>query len=152
MPAKRNHLEEENAADREIAFTRIIFAWVLVLVILFWITSTPSATESSSVQFLIRGSLGGGDASTQRDGECAEVIRTSQTMAQDFNASHAMVWTDPKQVALWWGPKGFTATIERGEPAPQFEMMATFAEEGKTPLAMRMVFVSAEGRDQNVRE
>jgi hypothetical protein len=152
MPAKRNHLEEESAADREIAFTRIIFAWVLVLVILFWITSTPSATESSSVQFLIRGSLGGGDASTQRDGECAEVIRTSQTMAQDFNAPHAMVWTDPKQVALWWGPKGFTATIERGEPAPQFEMMATFAEEGKTRLAMGLVFVSAEGRDQNVRE
>jgi hypothetical protein len=152
MPAKRNHLEEESAADREIAFTRIIFAWVLVLVILFWITSTPSATESSSVQFLIRGSLGGGDASTQRDGECAEVIRTSQTMAQDFNAPHAMVWTDPKQVALWWGSKGFTAMIERGGPAPQLEMMATFAEEGKTRLAMGMVFVSAEGRDQNVRE
>jgi hypothetical protein len=152
MPAKRNDVEEESAAEREIAFTRAILAWVLVLVILFWITSTPSPSESSSVQFLIRGSLGGGDASTQRDGECAEVIRTSQTMAQDFNAPHAMVWTDPKQVALWWGPKGFTATIERGEPAPQFEMMATFAEEGKTRLAMGMVFVSAEGRDQNVRE
>ncbi len=45
---------------------------------------------------------------------------------------------DPKQVALWWGPKGFTATIERGGPAPQVEMMATFAEEGKTRLTMRM--------------
>jgi hypothetical protein len=78
-------------------------------------------------------------------------------MAQDFNAPHAMVaphaliWTDPKQVALWLGPKGLTAMIERG-PAPQFEMMATFAEKGKTRLAMGLVFVPAEGRDQNVRE
>jgi hypothetical protein len=63
-----------------------------------------------------------------------------------------MVWTVPKRVALWWGSKGFTATIERGGPAPQFEMMATFAEEGERRLAMRMVFVPAEGRDQNVRE
>jgi hypothetical protein len=161
MRAKRNDLEEEGAAEREIAFTRVILAWVLVLVILFWITSTPSPIESSSVQFLIRGSLGGGDASIPREDECAEgteMIRTSQTMAQGFNAlramvaSHALIWTDPKQVALWWGPKGFTATIERGGPAPQFEMMATFAEEGQRRLAMRMVFVPAEGRDQNVRE
>ncbi|HTC75155.1 MAG TPA: hypothetical protein VK684_06240 [Edaphobacter sp.] len=161
MPAKRNDVEEESAAEREIAFTRAILAWVLVLVILFWITSTPSPSESSSVQFLIRGSLGGGDASMHGEGECAEgaeMIRTTQTVAEDFNAPHAMVaphaliWTDPKQVALWWGPKGLTATIERGGPAPQFEMMATFAEEGKTRLAMGMVFVPADGRDQNVRE
>ena len=155
MPAKRNDVEEESGAEREIVFTRAILAWVLVLVILFWITSTPSPTESSSVQFLIRGSLGVGDASTQREGECAEgteVIRASQTMAQYFNAPHAMVWAVPKQVALWWGSKGFTATIDRGRPAPQFEMMATFAEEGKTRLAMGMVFVPADGRDQNVRE
>jgi uncharacterized protein YndB with AHSA1/START domain len=63
-----------------------------------------------------------------------------------------MVWTDPKQVALWWGATGFIATLERGGPAPQVEMMATFAEEGKPRLAMRMVFVSAEARDENVRE
>jgi hypothetical protein len=155
MPAKRNDIEEESAVEREIGFTRTIFAWVLVLVVLFWITSTPPSTESSSVQFLIRGSVGGGDAFTQGGGECPEgrqMIRASQTVARDFNAPHAMVWTDPKQVALWWGPKGFTATIERGRPAPQFEMMATFAEEGRTRLMMRMVFVPDEGRDQNVRE
>jgi uncharacterized protein YndB with AHSA1/START domain len=73
-------------------------------------------------------------------------------MTKDFRVPHAMVWTDPKQVALWWGPKDLTATIERSEPAPQFEMLATFAEEGQTRLAMRMFFVPAEGRDQNVRE
>jgi hypothetical protein len=155
MPGKRNDVEVESGVEREVAFTRVILAWVLVLVILFWITSTPSPTESSSVQFLIRGSLGGGDASKPREGECAEgteVIRTSQTVAQDFRVPHAMVWTVPKQVALWWGSKGFTATIERGGPAPQFEMMATFVEEGQPRLAMRMVLVPAEGRDQNVRE
>jgi hypothetical protein len=155
MPAKRNDVEEESAAEREIAFTRAILAWVLVLVILFWITSSPSPTESSSVQFLIRGSLGGGDASTQREGECAEsteMIRASQTLAQDFNAPHAMVWPDPKQVALWLGSRRITAMIERGGPARQFEMMATFADEGKPRLTMRMFFVPAEGRDQNVRE
>jgi hypothetical protein len=150
MPAKRNDVEEESAAEREIE-TRVILAWVLVLVILFGIT-TP-LTEDRSIWFLIRGSLGGGDASTQSEcADGAEMIRTSQTMAQDFRAPHAMVWTDPKQVALWWGPKGLTATIERSEPAPDFEVMATFAEEGQTRVAMRMFFVPAEGRAQNVRE
>jgi hypothetical protein len=153
MAEKRNDVEEESAAEREITLTRVTSAWVLVLVILFGVT-TP-LTENRSIQFSIRTSLGGGVASTPSEGECVEgaaMIRTSQAMAQDFNALHAMVWTDAKQLALWWWPKGFTATIERGGPAPQFEMMATFAEEGKTRLAMRMVFVSAEGRDQNVRE
>jgi hypothetical protein len=164
MPARRNHVEQESAAEREIE-TRVIVACVLVLVILFWITSTPSPTEGSSVQFLIRGSLGGDDASTQREAECAESaesIRSSQAMAQDFGASqvvaphamiapHTLIWTDPKQVALWWGPNGIMAAIER-RPAPQFEMMAAFAEERKTRVAMRMVFVPAEVRDQNVRE
>jgi uncharacterized protein YndB with AHSA1/START domain len=32
-----------------------------------------------------------------------------------FDAPRRMVWeawTDPKQVGLWWGPRGFTTTIE----------------------------------------
>jgi uncharacterized protein YndB with AHSA1/START domain len=118
-----------------------------------------------------------------------------------FDAPRRMVWdawTDPKQVALWWGPKGFTTTIEemdvrpggvwkqvmhgpdgtdypnksvftdvipyerlryklsggkRGGPAVQFEMTATFQDDGdKTQVTMRMLFGSAEARDQNVRE
>ncbi len=161
MPAKRNDIDEESAVEREIAFTRVILAWVLVLVILFWITSTPSPTESSSVQFLIRGSFGGGAGSAESGAECeegTEVIRTSQAVAQDFNAPHAMVepqsviWTDPKQVALLLGSKRITAMLERGGPARQFEMMATFAEEGKPRLTMRMFSVPAEGREENVRE
>jgi len=155
MRTRRNDVEEERAAERDIAFTRIILAWALVLVILFWITSTPPSTESRAVQFLIRGSLEGGGASTQSGGECAEgtqMIRASQAMAQAFNAPQAMVWTAPKQVALWWRPRGITATIERGESAPKVEMTADFAKEGRTRLTMRMVLTLVERRDQNVGE
>jgi hypothetical protein len=137
MPAKRNDVEEESAAEREISFTRITSAWVLVLVFLFWITSTPSPTESSSVQFLIRGSLGGGDASTQKEGECAdgtEMIHASLPMPQVFDEARRMMgeaWADPKP----------------------FEMTATFAgEDGKARLTMRMGFVSSEPRDQYAQE
>ncbi len=118
-----------------------------------------------------------------------------------FDAPRRMVWeawTDPKQLVLWWGPKGFTTTIEqmdvraggvwklvmhgpdgtdypnkslftevvrlerlryklsggkRGGPAAQFEMTATFEDDGdKTRITMRMAFASAEARDENVRE
>jgi uncharacterized protein YndB with AHSA1/START domain len=117
-----------------------------------------------------------------------------------FDAPRRMVWeawTDPEQLVLWWGPKGFTTTIDemdvraggewkmvmhgpdgvdypnksiftevvpyellrytlsggkRGGPAAQFEMTATFEEDGgKTRLTMRMIFASAEARDENVR-
>ena len=135
MPGKRNDMEE-NAADREIAVTRVALAWALVLVILFWITSSPPLTESRSVQFLIRGSLGGGDASTQSGGECEEgmrMIRASLPMPEVFDVARRMMgkaWADPKP----------------------FAMTATFADEdGKAVLSMRMAFVSAEARNENVR-
>jgi hypothetical protein len=140
MPGKRNDMEE-NAAEREIAVTRIALAWALVLVILFWITSFPPSTESRSIQFLIRGSLvhgslGGGDASTESGGECEEgmrMIRASLPMPQVFDVARRMMgkaWADPKP----------------------FAMTATFAgEDGKALLSMRMVFVAAEARDENAR-
>jgi hypothetical protein len=137
MPAKRNDMEEESAAEREIAFTRVISAWVLVLVILFGITSTPPPTEGRSVQFSIRGSLGGGDASTQGEGECAEgieMIRASLAMPKVFAVARRMMgkaWADPKP----------------------FEMTATFAgEDGKPLLTMQMVLVSAAPRDPYAQE
>ena len=117
-----------------------------------------------------------------------------------FDAPRRMVWegwTDPKQLVRWWGPKGFTTTIDemdvrvggvwklvmhgpdgtdypnksiftevvpnerlryrlsggkRGGPAAQFEMTATFEDDGdKTRLTMRMVFASTAARDENVR-
>jgi hypothetical protein len=135
MRAKRNDVEEESAAEREIAFTRVTLAWVLVLVLLYWITSIPLSTESRWVQLLIGGSLGGGGASAQS--ECAEgteIIRASLAMPQVFEVPRRMMqkaWADPKPL----------------------EMTATFAgEDGKARLTMRMVFVPAEAQDQNVRE
>jgi hypothetical protein len=137
MPEKRNDVEEENTVDREIASTRVTSAWVLVLVILFGVTSTPPSTESRLIQFSIRGSLGGGDASTQSEGECAqdtEVIRASLAMPQVFAVARRMMgeaWADPKP----------------------FEMTATFAgEDGKPLLTMQMVLVSSEPRDQYPQE
>jgi hypothetical protein len=104
MPAKRNDVEEESAADREIAFTRVISAWAFVLVILFWITSTPPSTEGRSVQLWIRGSLGGGDASTQSEcAEGAEILRASLAMPQVFEVPRRMMqkaWADPKPLDL----------------------------------------------------
>ncbi len=38
-----------------------------------------------------------------------------------FDAPRKMVWeawTDPKQVALWWGPNGFSTTIEQMDVRP----------------------------------
>jgi hypothetical protein len=132
MPAKRNDIEEESTADRENAFRRVAFAWVLVLVILFGVTSTPPPTESRSVRFSIRGSLGGGDASTQGEGECAEgieMIRASLAMPKVFAVARRMMgkaWADPKP----------------------FEMTATFTgEDGNPLLTMQMVIVSAQPRD-----
>jgi uncharacterized protein YndB with AHSA1/START domain len=37
-------------------------------------------------------------------------------LTRRFDAPRRMVWeawTDPKQLVLWWGPKGFTTTIEQ---------------------------------------
>ncbi len=136
MPEKRNDLED-STADREIALTRVTLAWVLVLVVLFGVTSTAPLTESRSVQISIRGSLGGGDASTLSEDESeegTEIIRASLAMPQVFDVPRRMMgeaWADPKP----------------------FEMTATFADEdGKARLTMRMVFVPAETRDQNVQE
>jgi hypothetical protein len=59
MRANRIHVEEESRAEREIAFTRVVLAWALVLVILFWITSAPSPAESASVQLRSAGAIAG---------------------------------------------------------------------------------------------
>jgi hypothetical protein len=142
MPAKRNDVEEESAADRETAFTRVILVWAFVLVILFWITSTPPPGEGRSVQLWIRGSLvqggpGGGEARTQSEEECAkgtEMIRASLAMPQAFDVARRMMrkaWADPKPL----------------------EVTATFGDEDcKARLTMRMVFVAAETRDWYAKE
>src|SRR5439155_20859502 len=100
-------------------------------------TSTAPLTESRPVQVSIRGSLGGGDASTQSEGESeegTEIIRASLAMPQVFDVPRRMVW-------------------EAWADSKPFEMTATFADEdGKSRLTMRMVLVSAEARDRDVQE
>ena len=100
------------------------------------------------------------------------------------------VWTEPKHIAHWWGPKGFTNTIQMMDvkpggvweltmhspdgisfpnkhifeevvkferlvyvhSAPAFRATITFEEQGtKTKITMRMVFETAELRDQIVK-
>lgn len=100
------------------------------------------------------------------------------------------VWTDPKHIAHWWGPKGFTNTIHKMDvqpggvwelimhgpdginypnkhifeevvkperlvyvhKSPTFRATITFEEQGaKTKLTMRMVFETAELRDQLIK-
>jgi hypothetical protein len=134
---RRNDVEEEGAADREIAFTRVTLAWIFVLVLLFWITSGPASTESRPVQISICGSLVGGDASIQSEGECeegTEIVRASVAMPQVFDVPRRMV----KEACP--------------DPKP-FAMTATFAgEDGKALLTMRMAYVPAESRDQYAQE
>jgi len=122
-------------------------------------------------------------------------------LSRVFDAPRAMVsdaWIDPKQVALWWGPKGFSTTIEvmdvrpggvwkqvmhgpdgtnypnesvfvevvrhkrlvytlqggrQGGSMVHMEKITTFEDAaGGTLVTMRLVFPSAEARDQNVRD
>ncbi len=121
------------------------------------------------------------------------------SLTRVFDAPRELVfaaWTEPRHVAKWWGPEGFTNTIAemdvrpggtwrfvmhgpdgtdyRNESVydevvqperlvlthlsgPRFQMTATFEKEGggegeKTRLSVRMVFESAELRDQVARE
>jgi uncharacterized protein YndB with AHSA1/START domain len=129
-----------------------------------------------------------------------EIADREIVLTRLFDAPRKMVWeawTDPKQVVLWWGPKGFTTTIDemdvrvgglwrqvmhgpdgtdypnasiftevvpyerlghkltggkKGAPTVQIEKVATFEEKaGGTRITMRLVFASAEARDENVR-
>jgi hypothetical protein len=123
---------EESAADREIAFRRVTSACVLVLIILFGITTPTSVTENRPIRVSIRGTHG-----SRSEGECvesSEVIRISQAMPQEFDTPRTMMWE------AWTDSK-------------HFEIAATFGHEGgKTRVTMRMVFVPAAARDQKVWE
>jgi uncharacterized protein YndB with AHSA1/START domain len=115
-----------------------------------------------------------------------------------FNAPRKHVykaWTDPEHLPQWWGPKGFTITVQEidvrpggvwryimhgpdgvdydnkifyievvsperivyshggGEEEEQFQVSATFAEQGdKTELTMRMLFKSAAELEKVIKE
>jgi uncharacterized protein YndB with AHSA1/START domain len=68
-------------------------------------------------------------ASSDREIVISRVLDAPRTLVFD-------VWTDPKHVAEWYGPRGFTITTLNG----------------KTLLTMRSLFESAAARDWVVKE
>jgi uncharacterized protein YndB with AHSA1/START domain len=53
--------------------------------------------------------------------EVSETADREILLTRVFDAPRGMVWDawiDPKQVALWWGPKGFSTTIEEMDVRP----------------------------------
>jgi uncharacterized protein YndB with AHSA1/START domain len=59
------------------------------------------------------------DAKTNSPGE--ETADREIVIARTVTARRELVWeawTDPQQVALWWGPHGFTTTIEKMDVRP----------------------------------
>ncbi len=124
----------------------------------------------------------------------ADIAAREITLSRVFDAPRELVfdaWTDPKHVAEWWGPRGYTNTLiemdvrtggvwkfvmhgpdgtdwvskadyievvrpERliymlGDEDEGFHVTVTFTEQGdKTLLSMRMLFSTAEEREQKV--
>ncbi len=51
----------------------------------------------------------------------AETVEREIYIMREFNAPRELVWqamTDPKHVVNWWGPRGFTTTIEEMDVRP----------------------------------
>lgn len=55
----------------------------------------------------------------------AQTPKTEIEITRVINAERAMVfkaWTDPKQLAAWWGPRGFSAPLCRADARPGGEI------------------------------
>lgn len=55
----------------------------------------------------------------------AQTPKTEIEITRVLNAERAMVfkaWTDPKQLAAWWGPRGFSAPLCRADARPGGEI------------------------------
>jgi len=58
---------------------------------------------------------------TAKNSEVAATSDREIVMERIFNAPRELVfeaWTDPKHVAQWWGPKGFTNTFQEIDVRP----------------------------------
>jgi uncharacterized protein YndB with AHSA1/START domain len=72
-------------------------------------------------------------------------------LERTFNAPIDLVfkvWTDPEHLAKWWGPKGFTTTVETLEPHPGGQLLLTMHGANGLVIPMRGVFqeVTPPGR------
>jgi uncharacterized protein YndB with AHSA1/START domain len=59
--------------------------------------------------------------SSARDGGAASAADREIVISREFDAPRELVWkawTDPEHVVRWWGPKGFTTTIETMDVRP----------------------------------
>jgi len=57
----------------------------------------------------------------QRNNEATNTAEREIVTTRVFDAPRELVfkaWTDPKHVAQWWGPKGFTTTIHEMDVRP----------------------------------
>ncbi|HEX5433688.1 MAG TPA: SRPBCC domain-containing protein [Candidatus Angelobacter sp.] len=58
-------------------------------------------------------------------GNPAQIPKTEIEVTRVINAERAMVfeaWTDPKQLAAWWGPRGFSSPVCRADARPGGEI------------------------------
>ncbi len=65
------------------------------------------------------------------------------TTIRIFNAPREFVfkaWTDPKHVAKWWGPNGFTTTIEKMDVRPGGEWLLVMHGPDGTDYPNRLSF------------
>ena len=150
MPRRRE--EVECRAEREMALTRAVCAWALVLAILFWATS--SSPEDWPVRFSIQWSFGADTASTQVAGEgvhAAEMVHISRAMGQDLNATSGTVRMNGIPRSLLSGVRWLVAlgreNPDRDASPARFELVASLVRQGRTRVAMRMMIASAEMRD-----
>jgi uncharacterized protein YndB with AHSA1/START domain len=54
------------------------------------------------------------------------------------------VWTDPKHIALWWGPKGFTNTIHKMDVRPGGEWLFIMHGPDGVDYPNKVVFVEVK--------
>ncbi len=69
------------------------------------------------------------------------------TLSRLFSAPRELVWeafTDPKHVAHWWGPKGFSTTIERMDVRPGGEFTHVMQGPDGAQYPNRTVFTQVE--------
>ena len=56
-----------------------------------------------------------------RTGPAEQILRPELVLTRIFDAPRELVfraWTDPKLLAQWWGPKGFTNPVCEAHPRP----------------------------------
>ena len=58
----------------------------------------------------------------RKNSPAAETAEREIVITRVFDAPRELVWqawTDPEHVVRWWGPKGFTTTIETMDVRPR---------------------------------